>query len=63
MKTYYEAFGRWYGGEALLRICDTMEEAKAAIYKAATEKKKSKNEYDPTIIYIISLLRPFRGGK
>ena len=46
MKTYYEAFGRWYGGEALLRICDTMKEAKAAIYKAAAEKKKSKNEYD-----------------
>lgn len=56
MKTYYEAFGRWYGGEALLRICDTMEEAKAAIYKAATEKKKSKNEYDPDyyIYYIIT---------
>ena len=47
MKTYYEAFGHWYGGEALLRICDTMEEAKAAIYEAAAEKKKSKNEYDP----------------
>lgn len=46
MKTYYEAFGRWYGGETLLRICDTMKEAKAAIYKAAAEKKKSKNEYD-----------------
>lgn len=47
MKTYYAAIGRWYGGEALLRICDTMEEAKAAIYKAAAEKKKSNNEYDP----------------
>ena len=56
MKTYYEAFGRWYGGEALLRICDTMKEAKAAIYKAAAEKKKSKNEYDHDyyIYYIIT---------
>ena len=56
MKTYYEAFGRWYGGEALLRICDTMEEAKAAIYEAAAEKKKSKNEYDPNYdtYYIIA---------
>ena len=56
MKTYYEAFGRWYGGEALLRICDTMEEAKAAIYEAAAEKKKSNNEYDPNYdtYYIIA---------
>lgn len=47
MKTYYAAFGHWCGHDALLKICDTMEEAKAAIYEAAAEKKKSKNEYDP----------------
>ena len=47
MKTYYAAFGHWYGHDALLKICDTIEEAKAAIYEAATENKKAKNEYEP----------------
>ena len=47
MKTYYAAFGHRCGYDALLKICDTMEEAKAAIYEAAAEKRKSNNEYDP----------------
>lgn len=47
MKTYYAAFGHRCGYDALLKICDTMKEAKAAIYKAAAEKKKSKNECEP----------------
>lgn len=42
MKTYYAAFGHRCGYDALLKICDTMKEAKAAIYKAAAEKKKVK---------------------
>lgn len=48
MKTYYAAFGHWYGHDALLKICDTIEEAKAAIYEAAAKNKKAKNEYEPT---------------
>lgn len=47
MKTYYAAFGHRCGHDALLKVCDTMKEAKAAIYEAAAEKKKSNNEYDP----------------
>lgn len=47
MKTYYAAFGHRCGYDALLKICDTLEEAKAAIYEAAAEKKKSNNEYGP----------------
>lgn len=47
MKTYYAAFGHRCGYDALLKICDTLEEAKVAIYEAAAEKKKSNNEYSP----------------
>ncbi len=47
MKTYYTVFGHGCGYEALLKICDTMEEAKAAVHETATEKKKSNDECEP----------------
>lgn len=47
MKTYYAAFGHWCGHDALLKICDTVEEAKAAIYEVAAKKKKSDDEREP----------------
>lgn len=62
MKTYYAAFGHWYGHDALLKICDTIEEAKAAIYEAAAKNKKAKMSMNPLMIHIISLLRLFKGG-
>lgn len=56
MKTYYTVFGHWCGYEALLKICDTMEEAKTAVHEAAAKREKSDDarEHDYDTYYIIT---------